>query len=43
MTTTNSYGALFDLDGVLVDTEGTYSLFWARQGADIILRFLTLI
>ena len=32
MTTTNSYGALFDLDGVLVDTEGTYSLFWGEAG-----------
>lgn len=32
MTTTNSYGALFDLDGVLVDTEGTYSLFWSEAG-----------
>ena len=26
------YGALFDLDGVLVDTEGTYSLFWGEMG-----------
>ena len=25
-------GALFDLDGVLVDTETTYSLFWGKMG-----------
>lgn len=24
--------ALFDLDGVLIDTEGTYSKFWAEMG-----------
>lgn len=24
------YGALFDLDGVLIDTEGTYTTFWNR-------------
>lgn len=26
------YGALFDLDGVLIDSEGGYSEFWAEQG-----------
>ncbi|MDE5785475.1 MAG: HAD family hydrolase [Duncaniella sp.] len=25
-------GALFDLDGVLIDTEGQYSIFWAETG-----------
>lgn len=29
MTKQNIYGALFDLDGVLIDTEGTYSQFWS--------------
>lgn len=28
-TTTQQYGAVFDLDGVLIDTEGTYSEFWS--------------
>lgn len=26
------YGALFDLDGVLIDSEGTYSVFWGAEG-----------
>ncbi|MCM1520218.1 MAG: HAD family phosphatase [Lachnoclostridium sp.] len=25
-------GVLFDLDGVLIDTEGQYSIFWSRTG-----------
>lgn len=29
---TKRYGALFDLDGVLVDSEGTYSRFWGEMG-----------
>ncbi len=29
---TERYGALFDLDGVLVDTEGSYSHFWGEMG-----------
>ncbi len=27
-------GALFDLDGVLIDTEGIYSEFWSRVGRE---------
>lgn len=32
MTTIEKAGALFDLDGVLVDTESQYSIFWGRTG-----------
>ncbi len=32
MIQTNKAGALFDLDGVLIDTEGQYSIFWAETG-----------
>lgn len=35
--TNNNWGALFDLDGVLIDTEGIYTEFWH----DIDLRFPT--
>lgn len=30
----NNYAALFDLDGVIIDTEGTYSQFWGDQGKE---------
>lgn len=32
MTAASKAGALFDLDGVLIDTEGQYSIFWAETG-----------
>ncbi|MDE6485855.1 MAG: HAD family hydrolase [Duncaniella sp.] len=32
MQLTHPAGALFDLDGVLIDTEGQYSIFWAETG-----------
>lgn len=28
MMNNDNFGALFDLDGVIIDSEGTYSLFW---------------
>lgn len=31
MNTDNPRGALFDLDGVIIDTEGTYSIFWSAM------------
>ena len=31
MNTDNTRGALFDLDGVIIDTEGTYSIFWSAM------------
>ncbi len=32
--TTNTYAALFDLDGVVFDTEGQYSIFWGMIGKE---------
>ncbi len=32
MLPTHKAGVLFDLDGVLIDTEGQYSIFWAETG-----------
>lgn len=32
MQPANPAGVLFDLDGVLIDTEGQYSIFWAETG-----------
>lgn len=34
MRTTETIAALFDLDGVVMDTETQYSIFWHRQGVD---------
>lgn len=31
-TIDNNYAALFDLDGTLIDTEPSYSLFWSQIG-----------
>ncbi|MBO5052653.1 MAG: HAD family phosphatase [Muribaculaceae bacterium] len=31
---TSQYGALFDLDGVLIDSEGIYTDFWSEVSAD---------
>ena len=32
MNSTKSIAALFDFDGVVVDTEPQYSIFWNEQG-----------
>ncbi len=32
--TNNTYAALFDLDGVVFDTEGQYSIFWGEIGKE---------
>lgn len=32
MIKSSEAGVLFDLDGVLIDTEGQYSIFWAETG-----------
>lgn len=32
MKSANNYAALFDLDGVLLDTEPQYTIFWDEQG-----------
>ena len=29
--TTRKRGVLFDLDGVLLDSEGNYTIFWAQM------------
>lgn len=34
MKTDNIRGALFDLDGVIIDSEGTYSLFWSARAKE---------
>lgn len=34
MNETRKMAALFDFDGVVVDTEGQYTLFWDKQGRD---------
>ena len=35
MAMNNNVGALFDLDGVIVDTEGIYTDFWHEIGTAI--------
>lgn len=35
MNHTNDTGVLFDLDGVIVDTEGLYSTFWHHIGCEV--------
>ena len=32
MNSTKSIAALFDFDGVVIDTETQYSIFWNEQG-----------
>ena len=34
--------ALFDLDGVLIDTEGQYEAFWRKIGQDFLVLRKTL-
>lgn len=34
MNTDTPRGALFDLDGVIIDTEGTYSIFWSAMAEE---------
>ena len=34
MTETKNIAVLFDFDGVVVDTETQYSIFWHKMGVD---------
>lgn len=38
MDTTKNIAALFDFDGVVMDTETQYSVFWDELGRDTILK-----
>lgn len=40
MNTNKPIAALFDFDGVVVDTEPQYSLFWNEKGENIIRKYL---
>ena len=35
MDTKKPIAALFDLDGVILDTESQYSIYWKEQGPQI--------
>lgn len=36
MTETKNIAVLFDFDGVVVDTETQYSIFWAQNGSRLL-------